>query len=258
MKKKDLLIYPLNLGTLVSIDKSVFTLLRNQGSKIDAPILAWAILGGTKNILVDTGPCDMDWASRYHRPIKKESSQEIVNALKKIGLSPNDVDLVILTHLHWDHCFNLEYFPNATFFVQREELKYAVDPLPMDKRPYEIGIPEIQPPWMKIFGKIIVTGKEDEIIPGVRVMHLPGHTPGMQGVVVNTSAGEWIIAGDNVPLYDNWEGDNALKHIPSPVYQNMYDYNISLNRIDSFGNNVLPGHDYKVLKNETYPIVKNK
>ena len=75
MKKKDLFIYPLNLGTLVSIDKSIFTLLRNQGTKIDIPCLAWVIFGGDKIVLVDTGPCDSNWASRYHRPLKKMSSQ---------------------------------------------------------------------------------------------------------------------------------------------------------------------------------------
>ena len=253
MKKGELFIYPLNLGTLVSIDKSIFTLLRNQGCKIDIPCLAWVIIGGAKTVLVDTGPCDKDWACRYHRPIEKNSSQNITNALKGLGLAAQDIDLVIFSHLHWDHCFNLEHFSNAKFFVQRDEMEYAISPLPFDKKPYEVGLPGVQPPWMTVFGKTIVLDGDEEIIPGVSVISLPGHTPGSQGVLVDTYEGPWIIAGDNVPFYENWEGDDTLKHIPSGSYQSLFDYQSSLKRLESFGGNILPGHDKKVLINTRYP-----
>ena len=155
MNKRQLHIHPFNLGTLLSIDKSVFTLSRNQGVAIDAPCISWAILGGEKRILVDTGPSDPDWALRYHRPLRKTPSQEIDQALKQVGLATDDIDLVIFTHLHWDHCFNLEHFSKATFLVQRSELRYAIAPLPSDKIPYEAGIPGVLPPWMRVFGQII-------------------------------------------------------------------------------------------------------
>ena len=254
MKRMDFEIFPLDLGTLVSFDQSIFTLLRNQGVKIDVPCLGWMILGEGKKILVDTGPPEPDWARRYHRPIRKEPSQEIQAALGKLGLSPSDIDMVIFTHLHWDHCFNLEHFPKAAFFVQKEELKYAVSPLPSDRRTYAVGIAGAQPPWMKVFGQMIPLDGDQEILPGVRVIHLPGHTPGIQGVAVETSEGPWVIAGDTVPLYENWQGDHLLDHIPGGVFQNLFDYFSSLKKLEPFGNRILPSHDPQVLQHKRYPV----
>ena len=253
MDRKSLTIHPLHLGSLASFDKSIFTLGRNQGTKFDFPCFAWAILGGEKAVLVDTGPCDPDWASKYHRPIKKTASQDIRKALNNVGLSPKDIKIVIFTHLHWDHCFNLDDLSEATFVIQRSEMKYAVSPLPLDKKVYEVEIPGVQPPWMKVFGNIRLIDGDQEIEPGIRVLHLPGHTPGSQGVVVETLDGPWVIAGDNVPLYDNWEGDGALDHIPSGVYQNLYDCFDSFRKLENYGSKILPSHDERVLLHDEYP-----
>ncbi|MCK4792857.1 MAG: N-acyl homoserine lactonase family protein [Desulfobacteraceae bacterium] len=258
MKKSNLSIHPLDLGTLVDFEKSVFTLLHNQGVKIDAPCLAWVILGAEKKILVDTGPCNPDWASRFHRTLKKAPTQEIDVALGKLGLSPLDIDFVIFTHLHWDHCFNLDYFPRATFLVQKKELEYAVDPLPFpDKKAYGVGIPEAQPPWMQVFGRIITLDGDQEILQGIQVIHLPGHTPGFQGVVVETEEGPWAIAGDTVPLYENWEGNDTVDHLPGGVYQSLDDYYSSLKKLERYGDKILSGHDEKVLKHTSYPFSGN-
>lgn len=252
--KEGLLIHPISLGTLISIDKSVFTMGRHQGEKVDVPCLSFVIVGGEKKILIDTGPCDPDWASQYHRPLRRDPDQEINAALAKLGLFPKEIDLVIFTHLHWDHCFNLEPFSEATFLVQKSELAYATAPLPSDRVPYEIGIPGVQPPWMGVFGRIEPLDGDQEIIPGVRVMHLPGHTPGSQGVVVETHEGPWVIPGDNVPLYENWEGDEAMAHIPSGIHQNLFDAFGSLKRLEAFGDRLLPGHDERVLTHFQYPV----
>jgi len=253
MQENGLSIYPLNLGTLAGMDKSFFTIRQNQGIKIDVPCLAWVISGGGKTILVDSGPSDPNWAIKYHRPLIKESSQEIEKALGKIGLLTTDIDLVIFTHLHWDHCFNLECFPEVKFIVQKKELEYAVNPLPTDRVQYEVGMPGIQPPWMKVFGQMKAVDGDQDIIPGVRVISLPGHTPGLQGVVVETAEGPWVIAGDTVPLYENWDKDDAAKRIPGGIYQNLFHYDSTLKRLGSFGNNILPGHDPKVTEHSVFP-----
>ncbi len=253
MHENGLSIYPLNLGTLVGMDKSFFTLRRNQGITIDAPCLAWVVSGGEKTILVDSGPSDPDWANKHHRPLIKGPSQEMEKALGNIGLVTTDIDLVIFTHLHWDHCFNLEYFPEVTFIVQKTELEYAIDPLPADRVQYEAGVPGIQPPWMKVFGRMKSVAGDQDIIPGVRVMHLPGHTPGSQGVVVETAKGPWIISGDAIPLYENWDEGDVTKRIPGGIYQNLFHYYSTLNRLGSFGNNILPGHDPKVTEHSVFP-----
>jgi N-acyl homoserine lactone hydrolase len=249
----NLKIHPLHLGTLTSFDKSLFTFLRNHGIKLDVPCLAWLILGGESPILVDTGPCDPGFAARYHRPMTKTAEQEIDAALGRFGLRPADLRLIIYTHLHWDHCFNGEKFPGATFFIQKAELNYAVAPLPTDWRTYGIGRPGVPPPWMKVFGQMKVLEGDGPVAPGVRVLLLPGHTPGSQGVVVETNDGPWVIAGDTVPLYETMEGEPGLKPLPSSIYQNLFDYWSSLKKLEAFGKKVLPGHDAGVLVQDRYP-----
>lgn len=254
MAQRKLTIHPIDLGTLTNFDKSIFTLRHNQGIKLDVPCLAYVIQGGSKTILVDTGPCSKDFGERYHRTMEKKPEQEIPGALGKIGLKPENIDLVILTHLHWDHCFSLEYFPHTQFLVQKKELQYAAAPLPADRPPYEAFVPGIRPPWMDVFGRIIPIDGDVEIIEGVRAIFTPGHTPGSQGVAVETEEGPWAIAGDTVPLLENWEKEGTAPKTPNGIYQNLYDYYETLEKLKYFGNRVLPGHDVKTLQHAQYPI----
>jgi N-acyl homoserine lactone hydrolase len=253
MCEKELSIHPLDVGTVTGFDKSLFTLRENHGVKIDVPCLAWVITGGEQTILVDTGPCDPAWAGKYHRPLLKGPAQEMDQALAKIGLCGGQINLVIFTHLHWDHCFNLELFPAATFFVQQTELAYAEDPLPADRRAYEAGIQGVFPPWRRIVDRMKILAGDREIIPGVRVIHLPGHTPGSQGVIVETARGPWVIAGDAVPLYENWDKDDASKRIPGGIYQNLFDYEASFTKLGALGAHVLPSHDPRVIEHAVFP-----
>jgi N-acyl homoserine lactone hydrolase len=254
MKKSALRIHPLDLGTLIDMDKSIFTLRHNQGVKMNVPCLAWAVLGGEKNILVDSGPCDPESAVKYFkRSLVKKPDQELESALKKVGLRPDDIDIVIFTHLHWDHSFNTEKLTKAKFLVQKKELQYAVNPLPADRTAYQVGITGIRPAWMSVFDRIKALEGETEVVPGINIVPLPGHTPGSQGVVVETAKGSWVIAGDTIPLYENWDKDQVLKRIPGGIYQNLYDYFDTLNRLGIYGDCILPGHEGKVLENKVYP-----
>ena len=251
MQEKGFQIYPLDVGTVTGFDKSLFTLRENQGVKIDVPCLAWVVTDGEQTVLVDTGPCDPRWAAKYHRPLSKTPAQETAQALAKIGLRGDRIGLIIFTHLHWDHCFNLELFPTAAFYVQKRELDYAVNPLTADRRAYEAGIPGIVPPWRAVADRIVAVEGGREIFPGVSVLPLPGHTPGSQGVVVETADGPWIIAGDTVPLYENW-GD-GLERIPNGIYQDLFAYEATLTRLTPFGPRLLPGHDPRVTERPVYP-----
>jgi glyoxylase-like metal-dependent hydrolase (beta-lactamase superfamily II) len=254
MRENNLKIYPLNLGTLVDMEKSIFTIRQNQGLKVNVPCLAWAVLGGEKNILVDSGPCSAEDAKKYfYRPLKKDPDQEIEFALENIGLKPEDIDIVIFTHLHWDHCFNLEKLTKARFIVQRIELNYAVNPLPPDRVAYQVGFGDILPSWMTVFNRIRTVKGKVEVAPGVHVVSLPGHTPGSQGVVVDTANGPWIIVGDTVPLYENWDPHDVNKRIAGGIYQNLFDYFDTLDKLSVYGNRLLPGHEAKVLDKKVYP-----
>lgn len=254
-EKGKLFIYPLHMGSITSFEKSLLTLRQNFGIKIQVPCVAWAVLGGEKTILVDTGPSDEDWAVKYHWPLERSQSQEVEPALRNIGLSIADVDIVILTHLHWDHSYGVDNFPEANVLVQKSELEYAVAPLSADRRMYEVDIPGTEPPWMKVIGRITPVDGDSEIIPGVRVMHLPGHTPGSQSVVVDTSEGPWVIAGDTVPLFDNLVDEKMLEIAPSALLQSLRDFYQSLEKLKCFYDRILPSHDFRVLESARYPAL---
>lgn len=251
-----LLIYPLRLGTLQNVEKSIFTYGCNQGVKIQACFIGWYIAGASKKILVDTGPSDPDCASLYHPHIslKKDYSQQLNQALRGLGLFPEDIELVIFTHLHWDHCYNAEILNKASFIVQADEIRYAVAPLPIHRVTYEVGIKGLQPPWMSVFDRIEIIQGDNEIVPGISVVHLPGHTPGSQGVVVETDKGPYLIAGDTVPLYENWQGDKGI-NIPNGIHVDLRTYFDTLEKIQKLEvKAILPGHDEEVFMNQCYPI----
>ncbi len=76
--------------------------------------------------------------------------------------------------------------------------------------------------------------------------------------MVDTVEGPWVIAGDNVALYENWEGDGKLEHIPSGVHQNLHDYFHSFRKMETYGEKILPSHDSKVFLHPEYPVGRGK
>jgi glyoxylase-like metal-dependent hydrolase (beta-lactamase superfamily II) len=244
------------MGRILDFDLSLLTARRNMGIRLDVPCLAWLILGGTRPVLVDTGPPDQDFCARHHRPVEQNPGEKLPALLGALGVDPASIETVVLTHLHWDHCFNAGCLPNARFFVQQAELRYAVAPLPVDRQAYEALTPGLVPPWMAYYDRIAVVCGDIELLPGIRLLHTPGHTPGSQSVAVETIRGPWLIAGDTVPVYANWR--TGGEKIPSGLAQDLRVYYDTLNKLKKFGDNILPGHDAAVLEHTVYPVLRSK
>jgi N-acyl homoserine lactone hydrolase len=125
-------------------------------------------------VLVDTGmidstpEVDAEWGVRFDAD--------------KI---PRDVLCVINTHLHFDHCGGNRLFAGVPIHVQRREREAAREP--------DYTVPQ----WVEFEGATYVEHDGDaEIVPGVRVVPTPGHTPGHQSVLVETEDGLVVVAGD--------------------------------------------------------------
>jgi glyoxylase-like metal-dependent hydrolase (beta-lactamase superfamily II) len=245
-------IRPLCFGEFPEFEKSVFTYLRSAGEKIRVPILGWLLQSGRDAILVDTGPSSAELANGWHTPIRRAPEQEPGAALRAIGVDPGRLATVILTHLHWDHCYNLEVFPAARFLVQAEEVRAAVDPVPSQRLPYEVGIPGRTPPWMAAFDRLNVVRGDIEVAPGVTTVMLPGHTPGLQGVLVNTAAGRHLIASDALPLAENL-GTKDSEAIALGIHTDVATCFRSFERMRAVADVILPSHDLNVLKQAVYP-----
>lgn len=238
-------IHPLDLGTL-TVTKGAQAykhgVRHGVGETVDVPCIAWLLSGsdGTR-ILVDSGPSeDLEWGSRHHNPIRRTDKQLLRNALAVLGVKPDQISRCVLTHLHWDHAYGALELPNAEIIVQSEELKYAIDPLPVERGYYETEVGDRKPFFLEFFAQIKTIRGEYGLAPGLTVVPLPGHTPGMQGVLAETAGGRFLLAGDLVNCLENW-----TERIPPGIYYSLEACYASFQIIEGLNAAVLPSHDLR-------------
>jgi len=165
-------------------DGSMYTHLMNRGTSCNAVCYVWYIENSQPKTIVDAGVR----ASMFtERGTSETDLISVEDGLKKLGLKPEDIGIVIVTHLHFDHIALGHLYKKAKFIVQKRELDYARNPHPMDATLYNRNTFEGL--------NIEVIDGDKEIFPGVSVFLTPGHTPGGQSVEVNTAAGKAIITG---------------------------------------------------------------
>ncbi len=156
------------------------------------------------NILVDTGIGDkLDEKIKDRIQIRKKIG--FFEQLQNLNLSPEDIDIVILTHLHYDHtghCTRMDEnntlkiaFPNAQFFVQEEEWQAALNPDPRSK----IGYIQDNFQMLKQENKLVLLKGDTEIIPGIHVIKTNGHTAGHQIVTITSQNKTACFLGDLIP-----------------------------------------------------------
>lgn len=255
-------IIPLDLGDSTT-DRSMSYLRRGMGEEEHGKRVAAYIGGAQKKIVVDTGPPDLEHSLKYHpysksKPRKPE--QEMDAQLAKAGVKAEEIEIVLLTHLHWDHVGDVAKFPNSVFIVSQEELRFALNPPPCLYLPYEALQLGMEPKYLKVIDRMkTVEMKEKEIVEGVKLIPLPGHTPGSMGVLVETERGRYVIAGDAVPKYGNLKGDpdNRLPYLMTGIYTDMVAMWKSFELVDELVKHdfsrVIPGHDPLVFQKERYP-----
>lgn len=178
-------IYPLTVG-INETDQGIMTYLRDYGKRILLPIYVFYIRAEGKKILVDTG-LEEFMVSDAVRAQCDFDILEFEPALARFDLKPSDIDIIIHTHLHNDHCENDYKCPQAAVYVQQKELDFLRDPHPVDHRYY----PDILDDNPNV---VTVTG-DTEILPGIELIFSPGHSPGGQSVAVDTAQGRAIITG---------------------------------------------------------------
>jgi len=177
-------IHPLVVG-INETDQGIMTYQKGYGKRIYLPIYVFYLEGGGQKILVDTG------MEEFMVPPDAEEEtglkiMEFEEALATMNLKPEDVDIVIQTHLHNDHCENTYKCTNARVYVQRAELDFFKEPHPIDHRYYSDLLDE---------SEVVILEGDAEIVPGVRVIQTPGHTVGGQSVAVDTDIGTAVITG---------------------------------------------------------------
>ena len=257
-------IYPLDLGRS-EFDQSDATLRRNAGKKAIGAFIAWYLTDGERKIVVDAGLPPLESAMKYHpytNPTITED-QTIENQLKKCGTTCDEIEMLLMTHLHWDHAGSCEVFKGkkTRIIVSDIEVANAINPCPAHWAAYDAPQLGITPGWMKVLPQIeTIEMVEQEILPGISMFPTPGHSLGSMSVAVETSDGTYVITGDAVACYENLIGDPAKKqkYILNGVYQDMVamwkSFDVIMKKIDNQIYHAFPGHDLNILKNKCYPV----
>ena len=179
--------------------------------KLLLPCMAFLIEGGDKLVLVDTGMSNTEIANKYHHPGSYQPDGFAIHEqLAKLGIKCEDIDIVIFTHMHWDHMHNMDKFVNARFIAHKKEWEFCQNPIPLYYKSYEHPKLGIKAPFTGL--KIETVEGEQEIVPGIRVFESFGHSPGHMSVEVDCEDGSYILCGDAIFIYDN------LKPVPDMFY----------------------------------------
>ena len=217
-------------------DRSQWTYRIGYGQKVGACNYVWYIEGAGRGILVDCG-ASAELFRKRGRP--DEDIQSLEQGLNKAGIGFEDIETIILTHLHWDHVANASRFPHATFILQRKELDFAVNPHPAIAPAYDMA------PLTN--SKLEVIDGNQEIVEGVRVLLTPGHSPGGQSVTVQTPRGLAVITGFCCALENFFPPPEAAKmgfEIVAPgIHTDMLRAYDSVRYVKDLADVVLPLHE---------------
>jgi N-acyl homoserine lactone hydrolase len=226
-------VHALRLGT-IKADKSESVLGTPRGTMVEVPVWCAAIEGNGQKILVDTGLTDAEkWSQGNQHTIGPDET--IDAALAELGWKAKDVDLVVNTHLHYDHCSNNLAFPDAQFFVSRAEWEFASNPSSAQEWAYDL---EWTGPDLNYMNYTLIDADDYDVLRGLRVIKTPGHTPGHQSVVVNTAEGLVCIAGDAACMMEN-----LTVPIPTGVFVSRGDALASIKKICRRSDRVFMMHD---------------
>ena len=206
----------------------------------------WLVRGQGREIVVDTGFSAAMAAKRGREHLRCPTE-----GLRLLGVEARSVQDVVITHLHYDHVGNFDLFPGATLHVQDLEMQYATgrymchdcfrgafeveDVVGMVRRVYE--------------GRVRFHEGDAQLMPGVSLHLVGGHTMGLQAVRVATRRGAVVLASDASHLYANMEQAR-----PFPIVWSVADMVEGYRRLRELAQapgHIIPGHDPLVL--ERYP-----
>ncbi|WP_446045647.1 N-acyl homoserine lactonase family protein [Streptomyces olivaceus] len=162
----------------------------------------WLVRTDSHTIVVDCGFSAETAAARNRR---LDTTPEAL--LARMGTSPEDVDHVVLTHMHFDHVGNTGLFPNAVFHMARDEFEYWTGPhreLPAFSWP-------VEPSELRALeglhqqGRLQLLQDEKTLVAGVELTRFPGHTPGQLVTHVSTGERQVVLASDALHYYDEMD-----------------------------------------------------
>lgn len=188
----------------------------DEKNRIDMAARIFLISSGDRNIIIETG-----MGNKYdekQRNIYNIRNNDLDELLSRFSLTKDKITDVILSHLHFDHAGGLTkregnhivlLYPNAKIYVQRSQLENALNPSIKDRGSYIRDDFE----FLTTYNKAVLLDGDYEVMDGVRIKPLNGHTQGMQIVFIDTGDHNFIFTADLIP---------TARHIKIP-YVMAYD-----------------------------------
>lgn len=206
-------LYRLDCGHSLANDESVWTPGQNVGRSIEFSSTCWLIKRGNQWLIWDTGVPESTlndpkgW-STLPKLIVYHLDKSISSQLAEIGLKPDDIQYVAISHTHGDHIGNVGLFPDSTILIQRVEYEWISSPDGPNQ-----NVNALKALARKLMGSPkhlqLLDGITDVFGDGsVTLFPTPGHTPGAQSLLVHLKkSGFIILSGDVVHLAANFRND---------------------------------------------------
>lgn len=208
----------------------------------------WVVIGPGGPVVVDTG-----FSAEVAKKRKRDYLRCPIDSLALIGVKPEDVRDVVLTHLHYDHAGNFDRFPNATFHLQEPEIHYATGRYMRYARlaeSFEVddvcGVVRLN-----YAERVTFYNGDGQLRPGIHLRAAGGHSAGLQFVTVNTARGTVVLASDVTHFYENLEGMRPF-HRAFHVGDMLEGFD-KLNAAAPSGDHIIPGHDPEVMRRYVAP-----
>jgi N-acyl homoserine lactone hydrolase len=231
-------------GGRLRMRKSIFLSDADRSETIEMPVSCILLRHAQGNVLFDTGchPAvaaepEAHWGSlaKFMTPIMSPE-EHVLNGLKAVGVGPDDIDVVVCSHLHTDHCGCNAFFKKATVVVHARELE-AAKRADAEKSGY------FSADWDHP-GPMQVVDRQTDLFGDGRItlIELPGHAPGMMGALVELDrSGKFLLASDAVSLRANLDTDTVPKNTWN-AEQFLRSF-AEIRKIEKGGATVICGHD---------------
>jgi glyoxylase-like metal-dependent hydrolase (beta-lactamase superfamily II) len=238
-------VYAVRYGTLRDFPEYALVAGADTTRRLDIALMVWVVRGPNgRTALLDAGFYRDKFVTRW-KPADFRRPSEAIGAL---GIRPEDVTDVIVSHVHWDHLDGADLFPKARLWIQRDEYEHYVDDATGLPKAGAIDTADAAMlAAIKRAGRVaLVAGDSQEVMPGVRVYTGGKHTFASQYATVPTARGVVVLASDNAYLYENFD-----RH--APIAQTL-DSASNLRaqermlRLATEPRLIVPGHDAKVFE----------
>ncbi len=244
-------IYAIRYATIPGFPVSELVAGADPARKVDIAMTIWLVRGNGRNILVDSG----FYHDRFFKDWQVKDFTKPSETLRRVGLKPEDITDIIVTHMHWDHADGIDLFPNARIWIQKDELEYYAGEAWQSKDTHG-GIDEgdvLTLVKMNTQGRVgLVNGDAQQIIPGITCYTGGKHTYQSQYVGVETTAGTVVLASDNMYLYENLE-----RHAPIAATLDAASNLRAQDRMKQIAVRpelIIPGHDPAVFARFPNPV----